>query len=51
MNKDIIDTMVESIKKNRVFYEQNEIQVRVSIVNPILRGLGWNPGKSGRSTT
>ena len=43
MIKDVIEMVVERIKKNRTPYEQSEIQVRESIVNPILRGLGWNP--------
>ena len=43
MVRDIIDIIVERIKQNRTLYEQSEIQVRESIVNPILRGLGWNP--------
>jgi len=43
MRKDIIETVVERIKKYRSLYEQSEMQVREGIVNPILRGLGWNP--------
>ncbi len=43
MNKEVIERVIERIKKNRTLYEQSEIQVRESIVNPILRGLGWDP--------
>lgn len=43
MIKDIIEMVVERIKKHRAFYEQNEMAVRDQIVNPILRSLGWNP--------
>lgn len=43
MIKETIETVVERIKKYRSLYEQSEMQVREGIVNPILRGLGWNP--------
>lgn len=43
MNKDVIETIVERIKKHRSFYEQSEMAVRDQIVTPILRGLGWDP--------
>ncbi len=43
MIKETIEMVVERIKQNRTLYEQSEMQVRESIVNPILRGLGWNP--------
>lgn len=42
MNKEIIGMVIERIKKHRSFYEQNEMAVREQIVNPILRGLGWD---------
>jgi len=43
MIKETIETVVERIKKYRSLYEQNEMQVREGIVNPTLRGLGWDP--------
>ncbi len=42
MNKEAIEMVVERIKRNRTLYEQSEMQVRESIVNPILRDLDWN---------
>ena len=42
MDKDIIEKVVEKIKEHRSFYEQSEMAVREGIVNPILRGLGWD---------
>lgn len=42
MVMDIIQTVIERIKKHRPFYEQSEMAVRDQIVNPILRGLGWD---------
>ncbi|RLG38598.1 MAG: hypothetical protein DRN91_02240 [Candidatus Alkanophagales archaeon] len=34
---------VERMRNYRRFYEQNEMAVRDQIINPILRGLGWDP--------
>lgn len=43
MLKETLEMVVERMKKYRSLYEQNEMAVRDQIVNPILRGLGWNP--------
>jgi len=43
MSKDIIEMVVEKIKKHHSFYEQSEMAVREQIVVPILRCLDWNP--------
>ena len=43
MVMDIIQTVIEKIKKHRPFYEQSEMAVREQIVNPILRCIGWDP--------
>jgi hypothetical protein len=40
---EVLTPIIEKIKKFRPLYEQNEMAVREQIVNPILRGLGWNP--------
>jgi hypothetical protein len=40
---EVLEHIVEKIKKHHSLYEQNEMAVREHIVNPILRGLGWNP--------
>lgn len=42
MLKDILEMVVERMKKYRSLYEQNEMGVREQIVNPILRSLGWD---------
>ena len=41
--KETIEMVLERMKKFRSLYEQNEMAVRDQIVNPMLRGLGWNP--------
>lgn len=40
---EVLNSIVEKIKKFRSLYEKNEQAVRDQIVNPILRNLGWNP--------
>ena len=42
MNKETIGMVIERIRKHRSVYEPNEMAVREQIVNPILRGLGWD---------
>lgn len=41
--KEVIETVLERLKKHRSLYEKSEESVRYQIINPILRGLGWNP--------
>jgi len=43
MLKETLEMVVERMKKFRSLYERNEMGVRDQIVNPILKGLGWNP--------
>ena len=43
MLKETLEMVVERMKKYRDLYEQNEMAVRDQIVNPTLKGLGWNP--------
>ncbi|MFQ6135428.1 MAG: restriction endonuclease, partial [Nitrososphaerales archaeon] len=43
MLNESLDIVGDGLKKYRSIYEQNEMAVRDQIVNPILRGLGWNP--------
>lgn len=38
-----IEPILERIQRYRARYEQNETEVRVGLVNPALRILGWNP--------
>lgn len=45
MLKETLEHCVDRINKHRSFYEQNETAVRSQIVEPILRGLGWNTEK------
>lgn len=40
--KETIKVVTEKIKKYRSLYEQNEMAIRGQIVDPILKGLGWN---------
>jgi len=40
--KDTIKVLSEKIKKHRSLYEQNEMAIRTQIVDPILKGLGWD---------
>lgn len=41
--KEIIETVLERLKKHRSLYEKSEESVRYQIINPILRGIGWDP--------
>jgi hypothetical protein len=41
----VLVSITEKIKKFRPLYEQSEMAVREQIVNPILKGLGWDPEK------
>jgi len=43
MLEETLEQCVRKIKGHRSGYEQNETEVRAQIVNPILRGLGWDP--------
>ncbi len=40
--KETIKVVTERMKKHRSLYERNEMAIRGQIVNPILRGLGWD---------
>lgn len=40
--KETIEKMIEKMKKYRSLYERNEMATRGQIVEPILKGLGWN---------
>lgn len=40
---EIIGVVTTRLKNFRSFYEQNEMAVRDQLVNPILRGLAWDP--------
>ena len=40
--KEIIETVLEKMKKYRSLYEKSEESVRYQIINPILKDLGWN---------
>jgi len=42
MLKKTLEMVVERMKKYRSLYEQNEMAVRSQIIEPILRGLGWD---------
>jgi len=42
MLKETFEMVVERMKKYRSLYEQNEMAVRSQIIEPILRGLGWD---------
>jgi len=40
--KGIIEILIEKMKKYRSLYEGNEMATRGQIIEPILKGLGWN---------
>ena len=40
--EEMIKVVTEKMKKYRSLYEQNEMAIRGQIVDPILKGLGWN---------
>jgi len=40
--KETIEVVTEKMKKYRTLYEQNEMAIRGQIVDPILKGLGWD---------
>ena len=40
--KATIEMVTERMKKHRSLYEQNEMAVRSQIIEPFLRGLGWD---------
>jgi hypothetical protein len=40
--KELLESLLQKLKKHHSLYEQNETAVRDQIVNPILRGLGWD---------
>ncbi len=40
--KEIIEILIEKMKKYRSLYERNEMATRGQIIEPILKGLGWN---------
>jgi hypothetical protein len=40
---DVLTKILERFKANRDLYEKNEEAVRQQLVNPTLRGLGWDP--------
>jgi len=40
--RETIEVVTEKMKKYRSFYEHNEMAIRGQIVDPILRGLGWD---------
>ena len=37
-----LKTITSKIKKNHKIYDENEQAVRSQIIDPVLRGLGWN---------
>ncbi len=41
--KEIIELVVDKLKKYRGLYEKSEESVRYHIINPILRSMGWDP--------
>ena len=41
--KEIIEMLLERLKKYRSLYEKNEESVRNQIIHPIFRGIGWDP--------
>lgn len=43
MLQETLEMVLDRMKKHRSLYDQNEMAVRDQLVNPILRGLGWNP--------
>ncbi|MBA7580992.1 hypothetical protein ES708_22891 [subsurface metagenome] len=40
--KGTIEILIEKMKKYRSLYERNEMATRGQIIEPILKGLGWN---------
>lgn len=42
MLDETLELVVERMKKHRSLYEKNEMALRSQIIEPILRGLGWN---------
>ncbi|MCK4377153.1 MAG: type I restriction enzyme HsdR N-terminal domain-containing protein [Actinomycetia bacterium] len=40
--KETIEILIEKMKKYRSLYERNEMATRGQIIEPILKGLGWN---------
>ncbi|CAD7771489.1 hypothetical protein FHEFKHOI_01049 [Candidatus Methanoperedenaceae archaeon GB50] len=42
MLKETLEMVIERMKKHHFLYEQNEMAVRSQIIEPILRGLGWD---------
>jgi len=42
MLKETLEIVSERMKKYRSLYEQNEMAVRSQIIEPILKGLGWD---------
>jgi len=43
MLEERLEMVIERMKKHRPLYDRNEMAVRDQLVNPILRGLGWDP--------
>jgi len=43
MLEERLEMVIERMKKHRPLYDQNEMAARDQLVNPILRGLGWDP--------
>ena len=41
--KEIIETVLEKLKKHKSLYEKSKESVRYHIINPILRSIRWNP--------
>lgn len=41
--KETIEMVLEKTKKYRDLYEKSEESVRYQIINPILKGIGWDP--------
>lgn len=39
----VIEDVRERIRRFRERYEQNEMAVRRQLIEPILRGIGWDP--------
>lgn len=42
MLKETLELVIKRMKKSRSLYERNEMAVRSQIIEPILRGLGWD---------
>ena len=42
---DVIETLKSRINEHRAVLQGNEAQTRLSLIDPLLRALGWDTGR------